>query len=118
MPRQGARHKVRDRLLSREEAATYTKIREQIEHEKTDIGARHKERVASQISVAQTFSELKRLRQERGLSLRDMRDLTGMDRSALSKLETGRRANPTIDTMVRYAQAVGKKLVVALVDEE
>lgn len=41
---------------------------------------------------------------------------TGMDRSALSKLETGQRANPTIETLVRYAEAVGKRLVVTLAD--
>jgi transcriptional regulator with XRE-family HTH domain len=39
-----------------------------------------------------------------------------MDSSALSKLETGQRANPTLDTLVRYADAVGKRLVVSLAD--
>ena len=39
-----------------------------------------------------------------------------MDRSALSKLETGRGANPTVETLVRYAEAVGKRLVVSLTD--
>jgi transcriptional regulator with XRE-family HTH domain len=45
-------------------------------------------------------------------------DLTGMDRSALSKLETGQRCNPTVDTLVRYADAVGKRLAVSLADEK
>jgi transcriptional regulator with XRE-family HTH domain len=39
-----------------------------------------------------------------------------MDRSSLSKLETGQRANPTVETLARYAQAVGKRLVVSLRD--
>jgi transcriptional regulator with XRE-family HTH domain len=39
-----------------------------------------------------------------------------MDRSALSKLETGQRSNPTVETLVRYAEAVGKRLVVSLAD--
>lgn len=39
-----------------------------------------------------------------------------MDRSALSKLETGQRANPTVATLSRYAAAVGKRLVVLLAD--
>ena len=39
-----------------------------------------------------------------------------MDSSALSKLETGQRANPTVETLVRYAEAVGKRLVVSLTD--
>jgi hypothetical protein len=33
-----------------------------------------------------------------------------------AKLETGQRANPTVETLVRYAEAVGKRLVVSLVD--
>lgn len=45
-----------------------------------------------------------------------MTELTGMDRSALSKLETGQRPNPTVETLVRYAEAVGKRLVVSLAD--
>jgi transcriptional regulator with XRE-family HTH domain len=46
----------------------------------------------------------------------DVTERTGMDRSALSKLETGQRPNPTVDTLVRYAEAVGKRLVVSLKD--
>jgi transcriptional regulator with XRE-family HTH domain len=43
--------------------------------------------------------------------------LTGMDRLAISKLESGQRTNPTVDALVRYAEAVGKRLVVMLADE-
>ena len=60
--------------------------------------------------------QLKAAREAKGLSLADLTELTGMDRSALSKLETGQRANPTVETLVRYAEAVGKRLVVSLAD--
>ena len=33
-------------------------------------------------------------------------------------LETGARENFTIDTMMRYAQALGKRLVLSVVDEK
>jgi hypothetical protein len=39
-----------------------------------------------------------------------------MDASALSKLESGQRTNPKVETLVRYAAAVGKRLVVSLAD--
>jgi transcriptional regulator with XRE-family HTH domain len=39
-----------------------------------------------------------------------------MNRSALSKLENGQRVNPTVETLVRYAQTVGKRLLVSLMD--
>ena len=60
--------------------------------------------------------QLKAAREAKGLSLSDLMELIWMDRSALSKLETGQRANPTVETLVRYAEAVGKRLVVTLSD--
>ncbi len=38
------------------------------------------------------------------------------DRSALLKLETGQRAKTTVETLLRYAKAVGKRLVLSLAD--
>jgi transcriptional regulator with XRE-family HTH domain len=61
--------------------------------------------------------QLKAAREARELSLADVTELTGMDRSVLSKLETGQRPNPTMDTLVRYARAVGKRLAVSLADD-
>jgi transcriptional regulator with XRE-family HTH domain len=52
--------------------------------------------------------QLKAAREERGLSLSDMTELTGMDRSSLSKLETGQRAYPTVETLARYARRWGR----------
>jgi DNA-binding XRE family transcriptional regulator len=105
---------TRDRRLSPEEAAEYRKIREQIAEELPELIARHEERMVALDQVADLVHQLKAAREEKGLSLSDLTQLTGMDRSALSKLETGQRLNPTIETLVRYAEAVGKRLVVAL----
>jgi predicted transcriptional regulator len=57
---------------------------------------------------------LHRLKQEReaaGLSLADVAERTGMDRAAISRLENGHQSNPTIDTIARYATALGKRIV-------
>lgn len=62
------------------------------------------------------LAELKAAREAKGLSLSDLTELTGMDRSALSKLESGQRPNPTVETLVRYAEAVGKHVMVSLAD--
>ena len=77
---------------------------------------RHHARTASLDQFQPLFQQLKVAREAKGLSLAELTDLTGMDRSALSKLETGQRANPTVETLVRYAEAVGKRLVVTLSD--
>lgn len=107
---------IRDRRLTPEEAARYKAIRAQVAEELPDLIARHHERMAAADHLQELFSQLKAAREAKGLSLADLTELTGMDRSALSKLETGQRANPTLDTLVRYAEAVGKHVTVSLTD--
>ncbi len=107
---------TRNRTLSPEETAKLTAVREQVAEEVPELIARHHERVETLEALQGLFAQLKAAREAKGLSLADLTDLTGMDRSALSKLETGQRANPTVDTLVRYAEAVGKHLVVSLTD--
>ena len=105
---------VRNQRLTPEEAAKYKGIRKQIAEELPDLVSRHQERMAALDELHELLRQLKAAREAKGLSLSDLTELTGMDRSALSKLETGRRANPTVETLVRYAEAVGKRLVVSL----
>lgn len=88
-----------------------------VAQELPEIVARHHERMASLDQFQTLVEQLKACGEAQGLSLADLTDRTGMDRSALSKLETGQRPNPTIETLVRYAEAVGKRLVVSLADE-
>ena len=107
---------IRNRRLTPEEAAKYKAIREQIAEELPDLIARHHERMATLDQTQELLKQLKAAREAKGLSLSDLTEITGMDRSALSKLETGQRANPTVETLVRYADAVGKRLIVSLAD--
>jgi ribosome-binding protein aMBF1 (putative translation factor) len=107
---------TRDRKLTPEEAAKYQAIRKQVDEELPDLIARHQARQATLEHLEQLFQQLKAAREAKGLSLADLTERTGMDRSALSKLETGQRANPTVETLMRYAEALGKRLVVALED--
>jgi DNA-binding XRE family transcriptional regulator len=107
---------TRDRRLTPDEAAKYRTVREQVAADLPDLVARHHERMATLDQLDELLKQLKAAREDRGLSLADLTRLTGMDRSALSKLETGQRPNPTIETLVRYAEAVGKRLVVSLTD--
>ena len=59
---------------------------------------------------------LKKMRETQGLSLAKLSAATGMDRAAISRLETGVLNNPTVNTLCRYARAVGKRIVVRVVD--
>ena len=111
------RRVTRNRRLNPREAAKYRRIREQVEAEKPETMAWARGKIAELESLDDVFRQLRESRAQRGLSLTDMRRLTGMDRSSISKLETGHRENCSVQTLVRYAHAVGKKLVVSLIDE-
>ncbi|MHB1034810.1 MAG: helix-turn-helix transcriptional regulator [Pirellulales bacterium] len=56
------------------------------------------------------LAALKRHRERQGLSLTDVADRSGMDRAAISRLENGVYLNPTVDTLYRYAAAVGVQI--------
>ena len=56
------------------------------------------------------LAKLRKHRQRRGLSLADVAERSGMDRSAVSRLENGVYVNPTVDTLYRYAEAIGAEI--------
>lgn len=56
------------------------------------------------------LSALKKHRERQGLSLSDVATRSGMDRAAISRLENGVYVNPTVDTLYRYAAAIGAEI--------
>ena len=109
------------RTLSDEERNRLRRLREQIDAEKDEIiaeGRGHK--AAHDASLARLREVMQLLRAERtrqGLSLADVQALTGIPRSALSRLETDSDANPTLATITRYAEALGKDVQILLADK-
>jgi DNA-binding XRE family transcriptional regulator len=59
---------------------------------------------------------LKASRESAGLTLADVSARCGIDQPALSRLENGHSPNPTVDTLWRYAAALGKRLVMSTED--
>ncbi len=106
------------RKATDEERARHAKVREQIADELPDIRRRAKERLAllkkEGTPLRQVLSALRAERERQGLSLADINERTGIDRAALSRLENNEDANPTLATLERYAEAVGRQLVVLL----
>jgi DNA-binding XRE family transcriptional regulator len=60
---------------------------------------------------------LKQARKDAHLSLADVSDRCGLDRSAINRLENGIYENTTLNTLHRLAEAYGKRFIVQLVDE-
>ena len=63
-------------------------------------------------------SELRKARETQGLSLADVEQRTGIQRSAISRIENGENVNPTINTLTRYARALGRRIEIKLVEVE
>jgi ribosome-binding protein aMBF1 (putative translation factor) len=64
------------------------------------------------------FAELKAARERRGLSLTDLAERSGLERAMVSRLENGKIHNPTLDTLDRYARALGLRVAMHLEERE
>jgi ribosome-binding protein aMBF1 (putative translation factor) len=68
-------------------------------------------------SLLDTLAALRAERERQGLSLADIAERTHMDKATLSKLETGKVANPTYLTIRTYARALGKRVAWRIEEE-
>lgn len=104
-----------------EEAARHQLIRQQIEAELPAIKQLGREKLTEAmqqgVELQHTVALLKAERLRQGLSLAEVNQRSGIEKSALSRLENYEDANPTVATLTRYASAIGVKLTVALAHE-
>jgi len=110
------------RPATAEEQERHKRIREQVQEELLDIEQRARQKLAEAmqrgVPIQDTIALLKSERLKKALSLADMKERTGIERSTLSRLENDAEANPTVDTLTKYADAVGKKVLVVLADAD
>jgi ribosome-binding protein aMBF1 (putative translation factor) len=107
----------RNNTRSAEEKARLKAIRERFQLEKptaAQLVAEHgyNEPVphGDYVRLQQAVTALRKAREDAGLSLSQIAERSGIDKAALSRLETGRQINPTLATLSRYARALGKHL--------
>src|SRR5207247_10752573 len=62
--------------------------------------------------VRRVMAELKAERERQGLTLAELAKRSGLDKGAISKLETGRQVNPTVETATRIATGHGLTLAI------
>jgi DNA-binding XRE family transcriptional regulator len=102
-----------------EQAAKYRRIREMIAAEIPEIKREAKAiRQGRRAKLEEAVRLLKAERELRGLSLVDIGKRTGLSKSAISRLENNIDANPTINTLSRYADALDMTLAVILTEKE
>ena len=111
-----------ERRLTSEEKARVAEVRRLVEGEREDILRRGREILAEErgqnAALRDVSQLLKTERLSQGLTLAEVQQRSGIDPPALSRLENEADANPTVATLTRYADALGKQLVVALLDPE
>jgi DNA-binding phage protein len=109
------------RQLTDAERERIREVRTLVEKEKPEILAQAREfKKAHELAVAQlheAFTLLRAERRSQGISLAELRQRTGIERSALSRLENDPEANPTIVTLTRVADALGKQIAITLVEK-
>ena len=103
------------RGLTPEEQQRWNRANAEAESEKKEILAKARRIKAARnkvnVAVREAMKALKRERQAQGLSLSDVEKRTGIGRAALSRLENETELNPTVVTLTRYAEALGKEVV-------
>jgi DNA-binding phage protein len=97
-------------------------LREKIDLEERDeiiakAKAHFQRKREAQAELSRVAELLQAERQAQGLSLADVQERTGIGRAALCRLEKLVDANPTIGTLNRIAEALGKQLVIGLRDK-
>lgn len=68
------------------------------------------------LTLMEFAAAIKEIRQGMNMSLADLSEVSGIDKAALSRLESGHVDNPTYGTLERVANALGKRLRLALED--
>lgn len=106
------------RRASGEEQARYAKAREEERAGMEANRALGRELLKERRELGAVVSELKATRERLGVSLTELAARTGMTVGNLSRLETMNGPNPTIETLRRYAQAIGRRIEIAVVAEK
>jgi hypothetical protein len=119
MPKRQARRSTR--RLTASELRRMDEIRKKIEEEKPELIAKgraiKKARDEAIAQLREAFGLLRSERKAQGVSLAELKNRTGIGRSALSRLENDPETNPTITTLTRVADALGKQIVIQLVEK-
>jgi DNA-binding Xre family transcriptional regulator len=109
--------RIRKRILRRmtdEERRRHADVRAAIEKEKPELIALGRRLLAQSDRLRETVRILKAEREAQGLTLQELGERTGIGKANLSRLENSRNPNPTVGTLARYAEALGKDLVITL----
>jgi ribosome-binding protein aMBF1 (putative translation factor) len=122
-PEQRARvEAIRAKNRSAAHRAAESRVRESLDREyrerKTIETIGDGTTMGSLVEYRRFIMSLRHERERQGLSLSDIAERADIDKAALSRLENGQQLNPTVNTLARYASALGATLKLALGEPE
>lgn len=100
--------------LTPEQLAKVERDRELLEQELPELMAKGQAIFARHERLLETLHALKAERLAQGVSLAEMARRTGIAKASLSRLENAKHPNPTVSTLDRIAQALGKQVLIEL----
>lgn len=113
MAKKKLRHVRNAGRVTDEQAARYEDIRRKVQEE---FPPKQRQAAPASVDLKDVMSALKQARTARGLTLADITQTTGIATPNLSNLENAGDANPTVQTLLRYASALGKTIRIVLED--
>jgi DNA-binding XRE family transcriptional regulator len=102
-PERTAEQRAEEEAIRRQHAASPVRRR--------PAGALNRQSFTAILSLVARF---KAVREGQNLTLAEVAARMGIDAPALSRLETGKMLNPTLATLHKWAEALGRKLDVEL----
>jgi DNA-binding phage protein len=97
--------------LTPQRIAELSKLARKIDAEEAEqLKAEGRAILKRQEIVRTVIADLKKARLDRGLSLAEVGERSAIGKANLSRLENSIDPNPTVDTLLRYAEAVGMRL--------
>jgi len=91
------------------------KIIDKLEHEELDeLMAQGQRYRARQERLIDALRALKAEREAQSVSLSELQRRTGISKSALSRLENDPNPNPTMSTLLRIAEALGREINITI----
>jgi DNA-binding Xre family transcriptional regulator len=106
------------RSITPQERRRSAELADKVDREEMDeikaMGRRFK---AEGDRLRSVFRELQAERKRQKLSLASVAQRSGIDKSRLSKLENSDYPNVTLDTIERYADALGKQVLISVADK-
>ena len=64
------------------------------------------------------IASARKAREARGVSVSEVAERMGVDHATVSRLESAQQANPTVNTVVRYVEAIGLRVAWGLAERD